>query len=561
MTNLSRLRSQLTGLRRRRARTRWTIGNSALATAVLVVLGMLMFLDWLLVMNAIQRAVTMVLGIGVVAWVFRRYSLPWLGRRESEIAIAMVLERQEAIDSDLVAALQFESPAAPLWGSGELEQAVIQRAADLGGRVNLRQAVPRRELRRRLALVLTAAAIWAALVMFIPQHVGVFFNRLLFGSHHYPSLTTIAEINVNGCHVEPAWPWLSPIKVPTGGRVQFSVSCTGSRPRRGEVRLTGRSATSQALVELSPTESTPGEYRGELPSLQESVSYQVFVGDAWTDPAALDIVPLPVADVTMEVKPPDYAAGQMASGLLAPGLRQVSVIEGTRVIVRLTSQKRLHKAWLTLAGHKHAFARENANAAGTPDAWILDPADTPLAAVVEPLQYTIQVSDIDGLSLEQPVQGMIHIQPDQRPRVAAGIVTTYVLPNAVPTVHWHAVDDFGLTRVSIVRQITHPDGQAEESEIEIYAKDAGQPLRKDVEADYELKLEPLKLKEDDAVRLTLRAIDYRGSREGQPGQSEPLTLHVTDLQGVLEMVTEPDRKSAEQLKAMVDRQLGIGGGK
>jgi hypothetical protein len=145
--------------------------------------------------------------------------------------------------------------------------------------------------------------------------------------------------------------------------------------------------------------------------------------------------------------------------------------------------------------------------------------------------------------------------------VAAAIVTPQVLPNAAPVIHWRALDDFGLVSVAVQHQITRTDGQTEEGEVQIYSRAGQQPPRKDVQSDYELDLAPLKVKKNDTVRITLRATDYRGPGEGQSGQSEPLVLHVTDLEGVLSMVTEPDRKSAEQLKAMVDRQLGIGGGK
>lgn len=536
-------------------------GYSAMVTAVLAALALIMLLDWLSVMSVAERLVAMGIAMGAVAWVFRRYASPWLGRREDEIDMALLVQRQEHIDSDLVAALQFESPAAPWWGSPELEKAVIQRAAELGRDVDLRGAVPRRELRRRLFLVLMMVVLWGALVGVVPQHVAVFFNRLLLGSHHYPSRTAIAEITINGCQVEPSRPGLYPIRVPAGCGVQFSVNCTGCLPQRGEVRLSAGHGEAAALVELAAGESLAGEYHGELLCLQESVAYQVLVGDAWTDPGRLEIVPLPVADVALQVEPPAYAAELAAAGRLATGLRQVSVVEGSRVVVRLVAKKQLRKAWLTLAAHKYPLALENSETKSAPETWILDPADTPLASVVELLQYSIQVSDIDGLALEKPIEGMIHIQPDLRPRVAAAMVTPQVLPRAAPVIHWRALDDFGLARVAIQHHITRTDGQTEEGEAEIYRQAGQRPPRKDVQSDYELNLEPLKLKKNDMVRITLRATDYRGPREGQSGQSEPLMLHVTDLEGVLSMVTEPDRKSAEQLKTMVDRQLGIGGGK
>ncbi|MBC8076020.1 MAG: hypothetical protein H7Y32_08100, partial [Chloroflexales bacterium] len=53
-----------------------------------------------------------------------------LGRAGRELDIALMVERQQKIDSDLVAAIQFESPEAKRWGSTQLEGAVIDYVAE-----------------------------------------------------------------------------------------------------------------------------------------------------------------------------------------------------------------------------------------------------------------------------------------------------------------------------------------------------------------------------------------------------------------------------------------------
>ena len=104
-------------MKHRRWLVRLATAYSAVAVAALATLLVAMLLDWLLDMSMPQRLVAMGICFGTVLWVFYRYALPWLGHRESEVDMALLIEREERIDTDLVAALEFESPVAPTWGS------------------------------------------------------------------------------------------------------------------------------------------------------------------------------------------------------------------------------------------------------------------------------------------------------------------------------------------------------------------------------------------------------------------------------------------------------------
>jgi hypothetical protein len=69
------------------------------------------------------------------------------------------------------------------------------------------------------------------------------------------------------------------------------------------------------------------------------------------------------------------------------------------------------------------------------------------------------------------------------------------------------------------------------------------------------------LTKGDEVHVTLEAIDFRGANAGQSARSEPIILRVTDESGVLAGLSEADERSARQLDAIIQRQLGIGDGK
>jgi hypothetical protein len=527
--------------------------------AVLTVLALAFAADWLLEMSLPQRIVAMVISLGVLAWAFRRYTLPWLGQREDVVDVALLVERQEQIDTDLVAALEFDSPAAAGWGSVPLQQAVIDGAARVGQRLDISRELSLGQLTRRAALLALVAAIWAGVACWSPEIVAIFFRRLLLSPQHYPSRTQIEALSVNDQPLDLAEPGREPIKVPYGAAVRFAVRCSGRLPASGKAELTAVSRGPRAEVSLDRERKSPGLYRGQLPRLLESVDYRVRVGDAWTEPGQMIVVAPPVVDLEMEVVPPSYT-GTGGAVKVAAGLRQVPVIEGSQVNLRIDCDKRLREATLALDGHSFALRRPaGGNAAGRADTWVLDTAGTPLAAVVEQLQYTIQVTDVDGLHLEQPLQGVIRIQPDQPPQISGSIISPLYLPTARPTVHFQASDDYGLARVSIIRQVIHADGQTSEDEVLVYKPASEQQLQRKLDDSYRLDLAPLKLTKGDQVKIVLQALDYRGPRPGRAVLSDPLVFQVTDQQGILTMMRQSDQKSSEQLKKMIQDQLGIGG--
>jgi hypothetical protein len=190
------------------------------------------------------------------------------------------------------------------------------------------------------------------------------------------------------------------------------------------------------------------------------------------------------------------------------------------------------------------------------------------------------VTDVDGLSLERPIEGVIRIKTDYPPTAAiTRLVTRFVLPKAAPRMSYRATDDYGLSKVCVLAEVTHADGRTETLEPVLLASlKRGQTpkrlLQDDVRIDLaELRLAageagvspqaavPVKLVKGDQVKLTLEAVDYRGPlREGKASQSDPVVLQVTDEEGIYQAMSETDRETARQYETMIERQLEVGGG-
>lgn len=584
-SKLAPLHSHLSVLGRRRWLLRLARGGMALTLTMLIALAIDFLIDWLCSFGRAQRGVQLVTLAGLALWACRRFVWPAFVARETDIDLALLVERQQGIDSDLVAALQFETSAAPSWGSMQLEDAVVDYVADFGNSLKLHRGLTGNRLRRTaLALAVTAVVLAVGVIEF-PDHAAVFVNRLLLGSAHYPTYTTITRISINESEVQIGAPAAAAPRIPYGSAVRFSVDASGVCPASGSIRIvaqTGAGATSVMLLPTqSPADQTPSDqssserqppvdsakapataaggneratYQGDLPRLVATVSYQVYLGDGWTEPASIEVIPLPVVSLALDHTPPPYAARQSTMHSDASS-RQISVIEGSQVVLTVQcSNKPLAKVEFVTGLARYPLEPETADR----QVWKLPAAQTPLTRVVAPLPFEVQVVDDDGMSPEQPLRGHIRIETDRPPRIAAAVVTEKVLPGAHPGIAWGAADDYGLAEIRAHKQLTRGNGEIEQSVDvlqQIPAAEQPQPM---IRGRVVLDLAPLSLSKGDLLRVTLEAVDYRGDHPGMSAQSEPVVFQVTDESGILAGLVEADEKSARQLDQIIQRQLGIG---
>jgi hypothetical protein len=577
---LALLRGRLRRLGLRRWLARQGLAWSGLLLALSSGLAAFFLADWILEMSVAQRLVSLALLVAGVLWAARRFSAPHLARRESEIDVALLVERGQGIDSDLVAALEFESSGAGASGSASLERAVIYKVARFSRDLDLPRGAPPVACGRRLALAASSAAALAALLLLYPAHASAFLDRLLLGSRRYPTATRIEVIVINATSIVPergaaGTGASTTLRSPYGYPLRFEVRCAGILPETARMELRALGSGLEATIELARSggagerretaatsggHGAPGEgravYTGELPRLLDPVMCQVFAGDDATDPARIDVIPLPLVHTVLRATPPAYAAVEEEEAMEeeVSASRQLAVIEGSRVDVRLVSpNKRLHAATLLAGGEEHALRPEDARGMS----WRLEAAGTPFASIAAPLRYEARVVDADGLAPEAPIEGFISIKADRAPRVTAALVSQYVLPSAKPAVAYGVVDDYGIARLGIRHEVLRAGGGTERGEAVIFEKPAGERAERLLRDRWVLDLAPLRLAKGDQLKVTLEAIDYRGGLDGKAVASEPLVLHVTDERGVLAAMVESDERSARELDAIIERQLGI----
>jgi len=546
--------------------------------------------DWLFDMDRPQRLVAVGLAAVVVGYVVRRYALPFLRRRDRLVDLALLAESRRGVDSDFVAALQFETDAAREWGSPELRSAVVERAARRwgAGEVDLRDSIDRGPLYRRSGWLLVTVAVLGGFCAAFPLHAKTFFTRLALREARYPTATRIVRVVVNGGDAVRTVASDSDFddgtlaRLLAGGALEIAVHCAGELPLSGRAELTRIGGDERARIELRPAEADPTIYRGGLERLAESVTCRVLVGDARTDAARIEVVPRPLVDLKLIPVLPEYArhtgdagdddapARSAADGVAARGsalgARQASVFEGSAVGVRIEcANKALAEARLVVAGDEYPLrAVDSARRI-----FALDPTGTPFADVREPLQYEVRVTDEHGFEPSAPLRGHVRIRADRRPRVAAAVVHSHVLPTARPRIRFGALDDFALASVVLHMEVDRAGGrggggggrdETETSGHERVLADlaAVAPRPRSVRDSHAIDLESLQLAKGDEVRLTVTAEDFRGDRPGATATSETIVLEVTDQRGLLAAMLESDQRSALQLDAIIERQLGIG---
>jgi len=340
---------------------------------------------------------------------------------------------------------------------------------------------------------------------------------------------------------------------------------------RKERLRTALAAVNDRLSDWPGQAAETAIYVGRMERVVDELNYKVMAGDAWTEAGKLTLIPLPVVQIRLLPKPPEYARDD--GTLASTAERNLSVLIGSDVDVEIeaTNNKPLQAAWL-IARTEKEVQRYDLRQDGSRLKWRLDGDKTLFGKIRHEVRFELQASDEDGLHLESPIRGVIRIKPDRPPRGVASVIHRVVLPAARPVVRYRVNDDYGIRKVVLVAQV-------ERQNKELYANDDSDVQHKNEETTYTLldeakpikagqlpyggkiaiDLQRLKLKKGDRLKLTLAVTDDRGKSAGQSYRADPLFLEVSDKAGVLSAISEADEQSEKQLNDVIDRQIGIGG--
>ena len=329
------------------------------------------------------------------------------------------------------------------------------------------------------------------------------------------------------------------------------------------------------------TDNTDAAFVGRVDRLMSGGSYAVYLGDDWTAPSVLKLLPLPSAELTIHVTPPDYARAETHPDTAA-NASDLAVLAGSRLHFEVTcsNHKTLTSAWLTLHHDATSQRIDLRPADAHKQLWKLPATETPLHRFTSPCRYEIQVNDTDGLQMPTPLRGRIQLRKDRLATGTAAVVHQTVLPNARPVVEYQATDDFGIHSLRLLVEIqrTTPvqleSPNASLSTSSVATSPADRPRERHtfdlltqapalaavlpLSGRWPFDLATLDLTPGDLLKLTLEIVDFRGDQPGKQFLSESVILTISDERGVLEAITGADQEAQQKLNDIIQRQLPRG---
>lgn len=545
---LTDLRSDLARLVLMRAAVRTA---RATLTFSLILIGAVVFvfsIDWIFHLSIMSRLIVLTLCGVVLVMAALRGFLILLRTRESIEDVALIVEKHHAIDSDLVAALQFDTAPPGAWGSSDLSNALVAHVAGRAKSLNVFHGFSLDGIPKQAGLV-ALLSIAVFIFAFCESDIArVFGSRLLLEEAHYPTRTSIKSILVNNQEVSGVEN--RRLSIPFGQSVKFEIASNGVTPKTAYARLFTSADRLTDHIELKPTSHPRRAFNGELRKMIEPFSVTFHLGDAVSTPVHVDLIPLPMVNIDWDIIPPRYA---LEAGDRHPDDQHnnvISALEGSAVRFRLNClNKRLVSATVKIGGAKYDMVTLQ-DAGEAQPVWG-PPSETLFASIRDSWTYEIQVIDTDGLSLERPITGLVRKRTDIEPQVTCTTVTHYVLPSAQPKIDYIATDDFGVKQIRAIVEVQREDGRTANRMIAAREfPDSDQPKRR-VPGQMTIPLSEYELLKGDTVKVTLEVTDWRGDSTGRAHTGDSVTFQVTDLAEVLSRIAEEDKKAVEKLEEII----------
>jgi len=446
MKRLPKVRRGLARLRLFRSTVRLGVMGSTVLSVLLWALAAAFVLDYKTDMDALERSIVLVGVIAVAIWTFRRYILPALKVRESDAALAVLVDVKRGLHSNLVAAIEFDDEDRPQYGSEQLRQEVVENTGRSASGMDFLEGFSRRELTHRLLVFVVTVAICLVLSVLYSSHAGAFLNRLVLGEARYPTRTRIEDVVIlSDGRVGD--------RIAEGSSVTFEVLCDGVRPDSGEVRVVSTAGGTPADIDLLPDKNRSGVYLATFPRVLEDLSCTIRLGDAYPEQRKLTVVALPRVELRMDVERPPYVRGKVPPK--PRNRRQIIVPEGSKVIPVITSDKKIVSGTLTFEKDGEPPLKLTQRGGQ----WVPADAASALTSVTEMVRFEVKVTDVDGLAPPNAIRGTVHVSADLPPRVALMAYSRRVLPNATPRLDYQAVDDHALDSLAMHVAIMDADGR------------------------------------------------------------------------------------------------------
>ncbi|MCA9025785.1 MAG: hypothetical protein KDA86_11310 [Planctomycetaceae bacterium] len=432
-----RLVSRLSAVRRA-MRAHFVAEAGAWVVSTLVaLLALSLLLDWWLELSRVGRAGYAVVGFGLLGWIAWRYMVQPLSLSLAPLDVAAAVDRsrsasaREAVAPRVASVLQLPDHMNQPRGSSTdmIENAVRHNFASLEG-VDFRSALNGKHLATSLGITLATLVLPMLFSLAAPGPARLWAARWLQGSDQpWPRNTRIEVIGVeDGRYV-----------VPRGEPSSLQVLVHDKESPTEIVHMRMRSSSGRDET-ITLTRFEEGDFRYDLPPLQQTVSVDIWGGDGRAEP--FQIVPIDrprITDLKLTATHPRLSEPQVFGFTGEEG--SVRLLPQTAAVLELTSNVPVSMIEIENDGPgPHEFRQTGETTFVTE--WTHD----------GPVKMRISMTSQEAGLVSHPRPLTIGEQPDRQPRLSLrhSGVRQRITPVATIPMEVIARDDFGVKRVALL---------------------------------------------------------------------------------------------------------------
>ena len=581
------LQARILGARRVWKRSLFWTGFAIVVTGVIALLVGEAIVDWLMPLPGAVRIALLAIGAGVIGYLLYKYLVQPLRASLTLRDVALNVERSHPdLEDRLVSAIEFgnRESADPI--EAHMLQRLLEDTTERVKGINFKATIDHSQTRKHVGIATLVVVGCVVLSLLFPTEIHTSLLRVLVPWEKTdPILTT--KLTVEPGHARILRGKSLPIHVTvTGKSAQKVVLMYGEigaqQPATSEVERDEQQPNTVINMLQNPDDTRGFAY--EIFNIDADMEYAVVANEATSERYTVEVFEMPkVTEISIAYTYPDYTG---LKPVVQTGTGDIRAVVGTQAEIRLTTNKAVQTASITISGNSHqpsaiSSRQEGSASSETSLQMETDSRRFPIAIngntltttidVAEDGNYAIQLLCIDGFNNEIPIEYTIRAIPDAVPEVVIKEPGRDVKATQLDEVEIiaEATDDYGVAELKLMYRIGSDELQelVMESSKEVVSSQRSAESHY-AEGDYTFYLEEFDVEPGDIISYYAHATDnntrtgpgedssdiyfieirpfnedfHEGESEGQPGEAEP-----NPLSGVIRSQKEIIRETSKHI--------------
>jgi hypothetical protein len=409
-------------------------------TIALILVTLQMFLDWLVDLDFLVRALFLAADLWLLFFFARKQLLPPLLHPPKLEACALMVEKHwPKLRGRVIATVQLARPSFTA-DSPALIGALQQETAARTHHLDFGEIVPTRVLIRRAGVAAAVLVVWIGLLILAAPGSVALLERVFLLPAKVPRKTEV--VCLSGSKI-----------IPTGDSVLLEAQARGIIPSHGRVTLVDATGRIQEIT-LDPEPGRSDRFSLKIDRVEAPFSYTIRLNDGTSDSFRIKTVPRPdVVSIDCVQIYPAYTGMDKIKRTVG----NLALLAGSHLQVHAMTNSRIVKATLKLEGLNQERAMAIAGADGNE---LTDEIAIPAAGLTG---FSIQLTNEAGITSGDATQYRIDLIPDHPPTAQLispeRLQELYTL-KAKPTIVYAASDDYGLAQITLCYRVVEESDEA-----------------------------------------------------------------------------------------------------